>query len=128
MNIMQITTVAVCVSILALLIKNINAQMGQLISIAASLVIVAAVIPSAVTIADAVRELSVYSSLGGKYIKPILKITGIAYIAQIGSQLCEDNGEKLLSSRVETAGKLAIAATALPIAKEAFVTIMNILS
>lgn len=128
MNIMQITTAAVCVSVLALLVKNINSQMGQLISIAASLVIIFSVIPYAIKIVDAVRELSAYSSLGGKFVKPILKITGIAYIAQIGSQLCEDNGEKTLSSRVETAGKLAIAAIALPIAKEAFVTIMNILS
>ena len=128
MSILQITAAAVCVSVLALLVKNINSSMGKIVSVAAIVVIISAIIPYAIKIIDSLREFSTYSRLGSKYIKPILKITGTAYVAQIGSQLCEDNGEKTLAARVETAGKLAITVISLPIAKEAFVTIMNILS
>ena len=128
MSILQISAVAVCVSILAMVVKNLNSSMGAAVSFAASIVIITAIIPYGIKIVDFVEEISSYSAMGEKYVKPVLKITGIAYVAQIGSRLCEDNGEKNLAARVETAGKLAIAAVSLPIAKEAFVTIMNILS
>ena len=74
------------------------------------------------------QEFASYSKSGGRYIEPILKITGVAYISQIGAQLCEDSGEKTLAGRVETAGKIAICVIAIPIAREAFVKIIGILS
>lgn len=128
MNITQLTAAAICMSVIALIVKEIKSETGQMISIAGTLVIMAAVIPYATEIADAVKELAAYSNMGEKYIKPILKITGIAYITQIGNQLCEDNGEKAIGARVEAAGKIAISAITLPIAKEAFLKIMEILT
>lgn len=128
MSITKITLAAICMSVLALMVKEIKSETGRMISIAAVILVMTAIIPYATEIVDAVRELAEYSSMGEKYIKPILKITGIAYITQIGSQLCEDNGEKALGQRVEAAGKIAISAITVPIAKEAFIKIMGILS
>ncbi len=128
MNITQIVGAAICMSLLALIVKGIKSETGHMVSIAAAIVIMAAVIPYAIKIVDAVKELAAYSSMGERYIKPILKITGIAYITQIGRELCEENGEKAMGARVLGAGKIAIAAVTLPIAKEAFFKIMEILT
>jgi len=68
------------------------------------------------------------SPSGSNYITPILKITGIAYISQIGCDLCSDAGETALAGRVEMAGKLAICTVSLPIAREAFMSIIEILN
>lgn len=128
MNIIQLAAVSVCVSVLALTVKNIKSEMGQLISIAATVLVMAAVIPYIITVISTIREFAALSQLGERFLTPILKITGIAYISQIGAELCADSGEKALASRVEAAGKIAVTVIALPIAKEAFVKIMGILS
>lgn len=128
MNIIEITAASICISVLALAIKNMKSEMGQLISIAATVVIMVAVLPYIMTIISAIREFASLSQLGEEFLTPILKITGIAYITQVGAELCEDSGEKALSMRVLSAGKIAVTVITLPLAKEAFVKIMGILS
>lgn len=127
MNIIQLVAASICISILALAIKNMKGEMGQLITIAATVVIITAVLPYIMTIISTIREFASLSQMGEKFLTPILKITGIAYITQIGAELCEDSGEKALSMRVLSAGKIAVTVVALPLAKEAFLKIMEIL-
>lgn len=128
MNIIQLVAASICISVLALAIKNMKSEMGQLITIAATVVIIMAVLPYIMTIISTIREFASLSQMGEKFLTPILKITGIAYITQIGAELCEDSGEKALSMRVLSAGKIAVTVVALPLAKEAFLKIMEILS
>ena len=127
MNIVTIVSLAVCISVLAMCVKEIKPEVGQLISIAASVVLVAFILPYATDVIEAVKEFSQYSKAGAEFIGPILKITGIAYITQIGSELCIDANEKALASRVEMAGKIAICILTVPIAREAFVRIIGII-
>ena len=128
MNMLGIAAGAVCISIIALSVKNMNREIGQMITITAVLAVLAAVIPYIVKVIASIKELSSYSSMGERYLEPILKITGIAYISQIGAELCSDSGEKALASRVEMAGKIAIGAITIPIAREAFEKIIGILT
>lgn len=128
MNMYSIAAAAVCISVVALSVKNMKAEIGQLISVAAVVMVVAAVVPYVIKVVSSMQEFAALSSTGEKYLEPILKITGIAYISQIGAELCADSGEKALAGRVETAGKIAICTIAIPIAKEAFVKIIGILT
>ena len=128
MNVFSVSAAAVCISIIALCIKSVRADIGQMISIGATIILAAVLVPYIKEVVSAIKELSTYSSMGEKYIKPILKITAIAYISQIGAQLCKDSGETSLGERVESAGKIIISVTAIPIAREAFVKIIGILT
>lgn len=128
MNMYQICAAAVCIGVLALTVKNVRVEMGQIISIAAVIAVFAATMPYVIKIVSSMHEFALLSKSGEKYLEPILKITGIAYISQIGAELCEDSGEKALAGRVEMAGKIAICTVAIPIAKEAFVKIIGILT
>ena len=128
MNIIGLTAAGICVSVLALAVKNIKGEMGQLITIAGAVILMAAVLPYIMAVISAIREFSELSSLGEKFLSPVLKITGIAYISQLGSELCTDSGETALAKRVENAGKIAVTVVSLPLAKEAFTKIMEILS
>lgn len=127
MNIIQITAACVCISIVALTLKNTRSEMGIIITLAAVVFVTASMMPYIVKVISSMEDFSSYSSLGNRYLVPVLKITGIAYISQMGKELCEDAGEKALAGRVEAAGKLAIAVISLPIAGEAFEKIMEIL-
>ncbi len=127
MNIITITVAAVCISILALSVKSIRNDIGQIVTLAAVVCIMAAIVPYIIKVVASIKELSNYSEMGERYLEPILKITGIAYVSRIGAELCSDSGEKALAARVETAGKIAIGVITIPIAREAFSKIMGIL-
>lgn len=128
MNMLGIAAGAVCISIIALSVKSMNGEIGQLITVAAVALVLGAVVPYIIKIVVSIKELASYSSMGERYLEPILKITGIAYISQIGAELCADSGEKALAARVEMAGKIAIGAITIPIAREAFEKIIGILT
>ena len=96
-------------------------------SIASSILLFLAVVPY---INEAIREIREFSQINlssAKYLEPIIKITGIAYITNLSSQICVDAGETALASRVELAGKIAICMLTIPIAREAFTKITGII-
>ncbi len=128
MNVLTISALCICASLLSLCVKQIRPDIGQLITIGASVIILLFILPYAKDALFAASEFSSYSGTGGKYFEPILKITGISYVTQLGSELCLDANEKALSSRVEMAGKIAILTLTLPIAKEAFIRIIGIIN
>ena len=49
------------------------------------------------------------------YITTLLKIIGIAYIAEFGAEICKDAGEGAIASKIELAGKVIIVVLAVPI-------------
>ena len=49
------------------------------------------------------------------YFSAVLKITGIAYIAEFGAEICKDAGEGAIASKIELAGKVIIVMLAAPI-------------
>lgn len=128
MSVAGLTAAGVCISILILALKSSRSDMGQVLSVAATVFFAVALIPYVAEIILAVRQFAALSKTGEKFITPILKITGVAYISQIGADLCRDCGEISLSKRTEAAGKLGITVIMLPLAKDAFLKIMEILS
>ena len=128
MNITAVTAAALCACVLILSLRQIRPEMAHIITVCASVVLFMAIMPYAAEIVKAIKDFAAFNSAGGKYTAPVLKITGIAYISQLGSELCSDAGEKALAARVEMAGKIAICMITLPIAKEAFIKIIGILN
>ena len=57
----------------------------------------------------------------------ILKILGICIISEFGSNICKDSGNLSLANNIILFGKISIILTAMPIFKEFFETILNIL-
>ncbi len=61
------------------------------------------------------------------YLETILKIIGIAYIAEFASQITKDAGQGTLASKIELAGKIIILAMAIPILTVMIETILNLI-
>lgn len=67
------------------------------------------------------------SSVNTAYIETILKIIGIAYLAEFASQITKDAGQGTLASKIELAGKIIILAMAIPILTVLIETILNLI-
>lgn len=128
MNILTVVSAGIIFSMLSLTVKKTKSEIGSLISIAGVILIITAIIPYVITVVRTMREFASLSPLGEDFLTPILKITGISYITQIGSDLCTESGEKAIASHILSAGKIAITVITIPIAKEAFSKIIGILS
>lgn len=128
MNVSSLSAAAVCASVLILCLRRIRPDIAQALAVAASVMLFAAVLPYCAEAVRSIKDFAVLGAAGGKYVAPIMKITGIAYISQLSAELCADAGENALAARVEMAGKIAICIITLPIAKEVFIKITGILN
>jgi stage III sporulation protein AD len=61
------------------------------------------------------------------YLETILKIIGIAYIAEFGAQISKDAGQGAIASKIELGGKILILAMAIPILTALIETILGLL-
>ena len=61
------------------------------------------------------------------YVETILKIIGIAYIAEFAAQITKDAGQGAIASKIELAGKILILAMAIPILTVMIETIIKLI-
>ncbi len=61
------------------------------------------------------------------YMQTLLRIIGVAYLAEFGSQVCRDAGEGSLASRIEFAAKILILVMAIPIVIAVMDSILRII-
>lgn len=113
MTIYQIVATGIIATVLALTIKRQNSEIGLMISIAASVLIFMMVIPRLSVVIDLLYTLT--DSIGTGHIDSVMRIIGIAYIAQFGTQICLDAGESAIASKIELAGKVLIISISAPI-------------
>jgi len=74
-----------------------------------------------------IESLASSANVNSMYIKTILKIIGIAYIAEFSAQISKDAGLGSMASKVELAGKILILALAVPILTALVETIITMI-
>jgi stage III sporulation protein AD len=73
------------------------------------------------------ERIAVNANVNLMYVETILKIIGIAYIAEFGAQITRDAGQGSIASKIELAGKILIMAMAIPILTVIIETILGLL-
>ncbi|MBM7620963.1 stage III sporulation protein AD [Bacillus tianshenii] len=73
------------------------------------------------------ERIAVNANVNLIYVETILKIVGIAYIAEFGAQITKDAGQGAIASKIELAGKILILAMAIPILTVIIETIINLI-
>mgnify|MGYP005995683121 CR=1 FL=1 len=61
------------------------------------------------------------------YVETILKIIGIAYIAEFGAQITKDAGQGAIASKIELGGKILILTMAIPILTVIIETVLGMI-
>ncbi len=73
------------------------------------------------------EELADNANINLVYVQTILKIIGIAYIAEFGAQIAKDAGQGAIASKIELAGKVLIMIMAIPIISVIIETVIGLL-
>ena len=115
MNILQIVAIGLTAAILALIVRQQRPDIAMMISLAAGTILFLMVLGNLKAVVTVADQLARRESLDSIYLSTVLKVIGIAYIAEFGAQICKDSGEGAIASKIELSGKVLVMMLALPI-------------
>jgi stage III sporulation protein AD len=115
MEILNIVGIALVVTVFAVLLREVRPEMALLLALGFGVLIFILVLSKMGAIINLFRDLTHKAQVDELYLLTLLKILGIAYIAEFGAQICRDAGEGTIASKIELAGKILILLLALPI-------------
>jgi len=114
-EIMQIVALGFVATIIILVLKAQKPEIAVQISILAGIIIFLLVVSKLTAVIELINSYAERVNIDMAYISTLLKIIGIAYIAEFGAEVCKDAGESAIASKIELAGKVIIVVIAVPI-------------
>jgi stage III sporulation protein AD len=115
LEIIQIVGLGLLATVLSLIIKEQKPLFAFLLTTFTGIVIFFFLIGKIHLIIQLLQDLTVQSKINPIYLKTILKVIGIAYIAEFGAQIVRDTGQEAIASKIELSGKILIMVMAVPI-------------
>ncbi|HHW74576.1 MAG TPA: stage III sporulation protein AD [Firmicutes bacterium] len=125
--IVQVVGLGLIAALLALILKEYRPELAMQISLAAGTIIMLLVLNRIVTAVNVITETAVAAGINLVYLQTLLRVIGIAYLAEFGSQLCRDAGEGSIATRVELAAKVIILVMAVPVIVEIMKSVLGMI-
>ncbi len=115
MEVVQVVGLALVAVTLLAVIRPQRPELAVLLSLAAGAALLALVLARVGAVLDLLRQVALKANVNFQYLTLVLKIIGVAYLAELGAQVARDAGEGAVAAKVELAGKVIILALAVPI-------------
>jgi stage III sporulation protein AD len=106
---------ALIVTVLLIIVRKERPEIAVLLSVAAAGLILTALLKNINPILLVFNNLALKTQINLSYLKLIVKIVGLAYLAGFGAQICKDAGEGSMAAKIELAGKIFILTLGIPI-------------
>lgn len=123
----QIVGFGLIAAVLVLILKEQVPMMAFLLSLFAGILIFLFLIDKISSIIMMLERLANQSHVNMVFFQTVLKIIGIAYIAEFGAQVVRDAGQEAIAAKIELAGKVLIIVMAIPIISVIVETIVKLM-
>lgn len=127
MDIAKIVGIGLLAGILINMLKQQKPELAMQLSIATGTILFILMVSRVMDVVDVLQTLGSKAKLDQVQMGTVLKIIGIAYVADFGSQVLQDAGEKSVATKVEMAGKVMIMLLAVPVVLAIVDTVMKLL-
>lgn len=111
----KIVLIAVIGVFFIVLLKEQKSSLAFLMTLAMCMLLIFNILDYGAILMEGLDVFEAYFDSSGYYIKLILKMIGITYICEFGTQVCKDVGQGAIASQVEMFGKIMVLVTGLPI-------------
>lgn len=115
MEIIQIVGISLVTTILVVLIRQEKPEIAIQLGIVLGVIIFLRMIDKVIAVVNILLDLSKKADIDSLYLSTILKIVGISYIAEFGSQICKDAGSSSIAAKIEFSAKIIILVLSAPI-------------
>lgn len=127
MEIIKIVGLAIVAVVLIVIIRQQRPELAVQLSIVVGAVIFTMMLGKINSVISLMQELASRSNVSMLYMGTILKIVGVAYIAEFGAQICRDAGEGAVATKIEFAAKVIVMVLAIPIIAAVFDFLLKLL-
>ncbi|MEW9677503.1 stage III sporulation protein AD [Lentibacillus sp. L22] len=127
MDILHVVIFGIVASILFIMLKDLNPSIAFFLILITGIIIFLSIINQIGTIFSMLESLGAKAHIDGMYMETILKIIGIAYIAELGASITKDAGLSSVAQKIELAGKVFILLLAIPVITAVIEAILNFL-
>jgi stage III sporulation protein AD len=124
---MQVVALGLIVAVFAVLLRQERPEMALILVLGFGVIVFLFVLGKLGAIINVFQDVTRRAQVDELYLATLLKILGIAYIAEFGAQVCRDSGEGTVANKIELAGKVLIMILALPIFAAILEAIMRLL-
>lgn len=115
LEILQITGLGIVAAIIIVILRMQKPEMAVQVSIVTGVVIFLLLASKLSSVVEMLERYISKADIDPVYFTTVLKIIGIAYVAEFGAEVCRDAGESSVASKIELAGKVIIVVLAVPI-------------
>lgn len=115
MEIWQIVGLALIVAVISVVLKQFRKEIALQLTILTGAVIFMLILGKIKIIIDLLQNLADQANISSYYLLIVLKIVGVAYLAEFGADICRDADEKALATKIEIAAKVGVLVLAIPI-------------
>ena len=127
MDIIKIIGIGLISLILIIIIKQYKPEFAIYISLISGILILTLIIDKLTNIIGLLESISSKASINNNFLGILLKITGIAFLAEFAVSVCNDSGESAIASKIEIGSKIIIISMSIPIISNLLEIIINIL-
>ncbi|MCW9131387.1 stage III sporulation protein AD [Bacillus cereus] len=124
---MQIVGLGLVATFLAAVLNQQKSSITSLFIVFVGSVMFLLLIDQIHSILQMIERVASEAKVSNVYVETLLKIIGIAYIAEFGAQITKDAGQGAIASKIELAGKILILVMAIPILTVVIETILGFL-
>ena len=100
---------------LAIPLKSYKAEYGMLISLGTCVCIFIYLVTKLEIVVEYIGRIETVLNLDGGYIRLMLKMMGITYVAQFAAEICKDAGYSSIAGQIELFARLAVLAVSMPV-------------
>lgn len=127
MEIVKIVGIGLMAGMLIILVRKQKAELAMGLSIATGILLFMLMLGRIFQVIDFLQSLGARAKVDATHMSTVLKIVGIAYVTDFGSQVLQDSGEKTIANKVEMAGKVIIILMSVPIMMAILDTVLRLL-
>ncbi|MFB5093675.1 stage III sporulation protein AD [Bacillus cereus] len=124
---MQIVGLGLVATFLAAVLNQHKSSITSLFIVFVGSVMFLILIDQIHSILQMIERVASEAKVSNVYVETLLKIIGIAYIAEFGAQITKDAGQGAIASKIELAGKILILVMAIPILTVVIETVLGFL-
>lgn len=127
MDIFKIIGIGFTGGILSLALKQYKKEYALLTGLATVIIILFFTVDTLENVISQMILITEKSGVDTRYFVAVMKVVGVAYVTQFGSEILRDSGENAIALKVEMAGKIFILGLTIPIVTEFLEVCINAL-
>lgn len=127
MDIVKIIGVGLISLIIIIILKQYKPDFAIYVSILAGAIIILLVMDKLSSIVSLLTSIQNKSNTNNQFLVILLKITGIAFLTEYASSICNDAGESAIATKIDLGGKVLIIALSIPIIQALLELIIKIM-